>query len=544
MKNRLIFISLFSLFCLTSCFSSSNENNSQSSFDPFKDDVRNLKATYIDGDNVTSKILTYGDEFDLLNNIKIYAVGKQNVVAEIPLKTDNSDGYEVETRFNTESIGNNIPTKFNAGNYYFTFSFRDKKDYLSLNINKAELEDVTVVVPTVTYLEPLDEIYVHNLPENEEFEIKYEYLLNGVDEEYKTWEYTSEIINTIFFPNQKIKFKVSINSNNYNKKVFEEDIYVNKYSLRNQLNISTNCLEFELMPLKNNKNRTLSEYNFLLNQNLKAYYKNEEIKGVFSFTNSDEEVTTREIKKYQISFLISDNNYYLSEKYTFDVTITFTKFKIDKPHLDSYLYSFQSTYKHSPKTSFTHLEDVYDSAYYYAYYLDTSLVVLNGESYAYPGTYKCEVSLFDLENTTWIDGTTDSYIDTWTIFKGTIRFEYLYLVNTGYYDDEGVYYYQPLNGEHILRTNELVSTFKLYDYSYDDMVGLTIFKEIKGLKFTLTVLEPYQEYAHMNGYTLVIDEDAPFNSSKQLEIEMNFKFDDPYMDATPTNIDFKFQVIL
>ena len=498
MKNRLIFISLFSLFCLTSCFSSSNENNSQSSFDPFKDDVRNLKATYIDGDNVTSKILTYGDEFDLLNNIKIYAVGKQNVVAEIPLKTDNSDGYEVETRFNTESIGNNIPTKFNAGNYYFTFSFRDKKDYLSLNINKAELEDVTVVVPTVTYLEPLDEIYVHNLPENEEFEIKYEYLLNGVDEEYKTWEYTSEIINTIFFPNQKIKFKVSINSNNYNKKVFEKDIYVNKYSLRNQLNISTNSLEFELMPLKNNKNRTLSEYNFLLNQNLKAYYKNEEIKGVFSFTNSDEEV----------------------------------------------LYSFQSTYKHSPKASFTHLEDVYDSAYYYAYYLDTSLVVLNGESYAYPGTYNCEVSLFDLENTTWIDGTTDSYIDTWTIFKGTIRFEYLYLVNTGYYDDEGVYYYQPLNGEHILRTNELVSTFKLYDYSYDDIIGLTIFKEIKGLKFTLTVLEPYQEYAHMNGYTLVIDEDAPFNSSKRLEIEMNFKFDDPYMYATPTNIDFKFQVIL
>ena len=369
-------------------------------------------------------------------------------------------------------------------------------------------------------------------------------ILSRVDEEYKTWEYTSEIINTIFFPNQKIKFKVSINSNNYNKKVFEEDIYVNKYSLRNQLNISTNSLEFELMPLKNNKNRTLSEYNFLLNQNLKAYYKNEEIKGVFSFTNSDEEVTTREIKNYQISFLISDNNYYLSEKYTFDVTITFTKFKIDKPHLDSYLYSFQSTYKHSPKASFTHLEDVYDSAYYYAYYLDTSLVVLNGESYAYPGTYNCEVSLFDLENTTWIDGTTDSYIDAWTIFKGTIRFEYLYLVNTGYYDDEGAYYYQPLNGEHILRTNELVSTFKLYDYSYDDMVGLTIFKEIKGLKFTLTVLEPYQEYAHMNGYTLVIDEDAPFNSSKRLEIEMNFKFDDPYMYATPTNIDFKFQVIL
>ena len=550
MQKSICAFNLFILLILSSC--NGVFNNSQSSSTGIEDQVegyiRYIKAFYVDNNgelkSERSQEITYGENWDEIDKIKVFAYGPQNKSAEIPLKRDDEDGYTISTY----SISDDIETdgtleKYNAGNYNFYISYKEFSATLSLSVERAELVDISMTLPSLTWLEPIGEFKVMNLPENENFEVAYEYR-NSYDEEYKTWDYDKETINTIFTPQTPVYFRATINSRNYYRKVLTDGVSVEKYSLQDKLTLSTDLLTFEYLPTKNGEARLLREYNFLIEgQQLSASFKNEAIAGFFAFSDNNIQIDSIGRRSLNIDFTIDTNPYYVSETITLPIEVDFIPFKIHKPTTKFFYYHYFIDYAYSPDYEFEYLKDEMDRNIYDAYYSNTDLVIVTGDSYVNPGTYDCSISLYDTSNTTWEDGSIASYSDTWMILKDTFDFDRLCCSSSEFINDMTNIYKKGEIVTCYIQEGLNEATLSFYYGDLDYLTGEYNYKPTNSINvmYGIYIADYASDYVYYSvvDSKIIFEANAPKDDKGYVTVDLYYRFIDERTNVYPQEINFR-----
>lgn len=550
MQKSICAFNLFILLILSSC--NGVFNNSQSSSTGIEDQVggyiRYIKAFYVDNNgelkSERSQEITYGENWDEIDKIKVFAYGPQNKSAEIPLKRDDEDGYTISTY----SISDDIETdgtleKYNAGNYNFYISYKEFSATLSLSVERAELVDISMTLPSLTWLEPIGEFKVMNLPENENFEVAYEYR-NSYDEEYKTWDYDKETINTIFTPQTPVYFRATISSRNYYRKVLTDGVSVEKYSLQDKLTLSTDLLTFEYLPTKNGEARLLSEYNFLIEaQQLSASFKNEAIAGFFAFSDNNIQIDSIGRRSLNIDFTIDTNPYYVSETITLPIEVDFIPFKIHKPTTKFFYYHYFIDYAYSPDYEFEYLKDEMDRNIYDAYYSNTDLVIVTGDSYVNPGTYDCSISLYDTSNTTWEDGSIASYSDTWMILKDTFDFDRLCCSSSEFINDMTNIYKKGEIVTCYIQEGLNEATLSFYYGDLDYLTGEYNYKPTNSINvmYGIYIADYASDYVYYSvvDSKIIFEANAPKDDKGYVTVDLYYRFIDERTNVYPQEINFR-----
>lgn len=550
MQKSICAFNLFILLILSSC--NGVFNNSQSSSTGIEDQVggyiRYIKAFYVDNNgelkSERSQEITYGENWDEIDKIKVFAYGPQNKSAEIPLKRDDEDGYTISTY----SISDDIETdgtleKYNAGNYNFYILYKEFSATLSLSVERAELVDISMTLPSLTWLEPIGEFKVMNLPENENFEVAYEYR-NSYDEEYKTWDYDKETINTIFTPQTPVYFRATINSRNYYRKVLTDGVSVEKYSLQDKLTLSTDLLTFEYLPTKNGEARLLREYNFLIEgQQLSASFKNEAIAGFFAFSDNNIQIDSIGRRSLNIDFTIDTNPYYVSETITLPIEVDFIPFKIHKPTTKFFYYHYFIDYAYSPDYEFEYLKDEMDRNIYDAYYSNTDLVIVTGDSYVNPGTYDCSISLYDTSNTTWEDGSIASYSDTWMILKDTFDFDRLCCSSSEFINDMTNIYKKGEIVTCYIQEGLNEATLSFYYGDLDYLTGEYNYKPTNSINvmYGIYIADYASDYVYYSvvDSKIIFEANAPKDDKGYVTVDLYYRFIDERTNVYPQEINFR-----
>lgn len=550
MQKSIYIFNLFVLLILSSC--NGIFNNSQSSSTGIEDQVggyiRCIKAFYVDNNgelkSERSQEITYGENWDEIDKIKVFAYGPQNKSAEIPLKRDDEDGYTISTYSISDDIEvDGTLEKYNAGNYNFYILYKEFSATLSLSVERAELVDISMTLPSLTWLEPIGEFKVMNLPENENFEVAYEYR-NSYDEEYKTWDYDKETINTIFTPQTPVYFRATIDSRNYYRKVLTDGVSVEKYSLQDKLTLSTDLLTFEYLPTKNGEARLLAEYNFLIEgQQLSASFKNEAIAGFFAFSDNNIQIDSIGRRSLSIDFTIDTNPYYVSETITLPIEVDFIPFKIHKPKTKLFYYHYFIDYAYSPDYEFEYLKDEMDRNIYDAYYSNTDLVIVAGDSYVNPGTYDCSISLYDTSNTTWEDGSTASYSDTWKILKDTFDFDRLCCSSPEFINDMTNIYKKGEIVTCYIQEGLNEATLSFYYGDLDHLTGEYNYKPTSSINvmYGIYIADYASDYVYYNvvDSKIIFEANAPKDDKGYVTVDLYYRFIDERTNVYPQEINFR-----
>lgn len=512
--------------------------NNQNLEDKLGGEVLAVMAYYLDdrGNIIYNqgnfKNITYGDEFDLKQNIEVRAVGKAGKYAVLQEKTGKANGYTLKIHKSSIDEGvylDEIPSVYEWASYTFEFYYGEYSDTLRLNVARADFLDCgcELVAPELTYNENFKTPYIKNLPTNDDIEVKITYNDNG---EWKEWDFSEEDINTKFLPGI-VGIKAVLSAPNYFEQEFNDICKVNRYSLKNHLELSKYSMEMQYI-IKNfsGNDVTLSKYNPLLQKYLTASFDGEEITGTFEFVNGTDAVTTLGNKNLKIKFTNTQTDIYLGEEHLFDLDVSFIKFKVEVPTVyGNTINSLHPTQLYMPGS---HRFEIEDEDIYNLYYRERDVVFLEYELEYMPGTYPCAIVLADKEHCEWVYGGTDDIQTTWTLNKGyidlslNVRFDTVNSTSNPSYEAEKDGETYSFNTALTVVSGKVPTSFYAFKNTqrYNETTG-TVYYTWVLVDNAVGYLEIDEEDAYkMNGYSLSEEGIAEATQNGYAEVHAKIKF--------------------
>ena len=539
-------------------------DNNQSVKDKLGGEVLGVMAYYLDdrGNIIYNqgnfKNITYGEEFDLKQNIEVRAVGKMGKYAVLQEKTGKADGYTLKIKkYNADEdiCLDGIPSKYEWASYTFEFYYGEFSDELRLNVERADFLDCgcELIAPELTYNENFKTPYIKNLPENDDVtvELYYEDWSTG-KVVWKEWDFPEDEKNTEFLPGV-VDIKAVLSAPNYFGQEFNATCKINRYSLKNHLELSGYSMEMQyLIKSFSGEEVTLSKYNPLLEKYLTASFEGEEITGTFEFVNGTDVVSALGNKNLKIKFTNPQTDIYLGEEHVFDLDVSFTKFKVEVPTVYGNTISNIGTDQMYMPSS--HKFEIEDEDIYNLYYRYRDVVFLEFERQYYPGTYPCAIVLADKDKCEWVHGGTEDIQTTWTLNKGyidlslNVRFDTLNSTAAPRYEAEKDTATQTYSLNTVLNvvSGEIPTRFYAYKKTqrYNEGTG-TVYYTWVLVDGADSFLEINEEDAYkMNGYSLSEEGIAEATQNGYAVVHAKIKFSQARYTTSITEIDVTLRVSL